>query len=57
MKESEIELMERMEHTYWWHQGKRLLIRSMLDTHRPQRGGTILDYGCGTGENVKLLKE
>ena len=57
MKESEIELMERMEHTYWWHQGKRRLILSILDKYYKNREGVILDYGCGTGENVKLLQK
>jgi len=59
------------EHDYWWHQGKRLIVYSLLNKYwqpRPQRGkdGALsldresrraLDVGCGTGLNLDHLAE
>lgn len=57
MEDTEIARMEKMEHTYWWHQGKRCLIRSFLDKYYKNRQGRILDFGCGTGETLRLLAD
>lgn len=50
--------MHAMERTYWWFQGRRRILHTMLDTierereSQPSNGGgrpVILDIGCGTG--------
>ena len=36
------------EINHWWYRVRRELVRNILDRYR-QKGGVILDVGCGTG--------
>jgi SAM-dependent methyltransferase len=56
VKEDDHQDLADMEATYWWHVGRRYLIRHLLDRHLdrdPTR--KILDVGCGAGGNLDLL--
>ena len=47
-----------MEETYWWHVGRRYIIREFLKQYLgPQGSLDILDVGCGTGRNLELLAQ
>ncbi len=52
------ERMAQMEERYWWHVGRRDLIRRFLARYvAPAGPARILDLGCGTGRNLELLAE
>ncbi|PYS72774.1 MAG: class I SAM-dependent methyltransferase, partial [Acidobacteria bacterium] len=51
-------ILYQVEETHWWYLGRRRIIQSlveqilpMLNNHNPR----ILDVGCGTGANLKML--
>jgi SAM-dependent methyltransferase len=53
-------LLYELEETHWWYVGRRRIIASFvkeicagITDHRPR----ILDVGCGTGANLKMLSE
>lgn len=58
MDATEQDRMKRMEEEYWWHVGRRYLIRRTLEHYLGERGSIdILDVGCGSGRNLKLLEQ
>jgi ubiquinone/menaquinone biosynthesis C-methylase UbiE len=51
-------ILYRVEETHWWYVGRRRIIRSLVERictmlRIPQP--RILDVGCGTGANLKML--
>lgn len=60
MNPEEYGRMKNLEKTYWWHVGRRFIIRAMLKKYfngANEQEKSILDIGCGTGGNAMLLKE
>ncbi len=52
MQEAEYEKMYRFEDTYWWFQGRKSIIFSILDKYMSpdsMKGEKAVDLGCGTG--------
>ena len=56
MKSAEIQKMADMETNYWWHIGKRYLVRSLVECYfGEKRDLNILEIGCGTGGLTQTL--
>ena len=47
MNDEEFRLLDEIEESHWWFQGKRELLETLLEDVRP--GARLLDLGCGTG--------
>src|SRR5437870_1781546 len=58
MYPDEYRVMFEIEDDYWWYRGLRELIKNLLAQYAPARATLpmILDVGCGTGANLKLLQ-
>jgi len=53
-------LVYEVEETHWWYVGRRRIIRSLVEricTTLDNSNPRILDVGCGTGANLKVLAE
>jgi SAM-dependent methyltransferase len=58
VKATEIEKMADMENNYWWHLGKKHLVRSLIRRNfGARRDLNILEVGCGTGGLTQSLIE
>jgi SAM-dependent methyltransferase len=57
MNEREYHVMAELEADHWWYRGLRDLIsRTLVANGFTERSGLrVLDAGCGTGANLKLL--
>lgn len=49
--------MREIEDEHWWFVGRRNIIRRVLSSIDLPEGAHILDVGCGTGGNIRLLSE
>lgn len=49
--------MAAVEQKHWFWQGRRAVIKSVLDTLKIPNDASILEIGTGTGGNVDLLKK
>lgn len=60
MNPSEYDLMASVEHRHWWYVGLRdafLRVLRRFDPDNHLSGGTMLDAGCGTGQNLQWLQQ
>jgi SAM-dependent methyltransferase len=58
MDDNDYETMAALENRHWWYRGLRQSIEQMLRLNRfaLPHGARVLDAGCGTGENLRLLQ-
>lgn len=47
----------RIERDHWWFRGRRRLVASMIRALGIPLSAQVLDVGCGTGANLRLLAE
>ena len=57
MQKQEYRIMEDFEKEYWWHLGKRHLIKKLMGEYFTRKRLNILEVGCGTGELTQLLQK
>jgi len=53
-------ILYQVEDTHWWYVGRRRIIRSLVEKIRATLNTSnprILDVGCGTGANLKMLTD
>ena len=57
MEENEYQKMYELEEKYWWHVGRQDIIFSQIEKLLDSKNKSvdILDVGCGTGINFKIL--
>ena len=55
MNNNEYQKLYNFENFYWWHIGRGYIIQSLLSKITLKRNSRILDAGCGTGGNIKIL--
>jgi len=42
---------------HWWYRGRRVVTKGLVRRGGVQRGGLVLDFGCGTGHMGPVLAE
>jgi SAM-dependent methyltransferase len=47
----------QVEANHWWFYGRRFLFKSHIDALQLPKTVTILDVGCSSGTNLRMLKE
>jgi len=57
MNQKEYEKLYRFEHFYWWHVGRRDILKTFLERFLKSRKNQILEIGCGTGGNLEVLSQ
>lgn len=55
MNKNEYQKLYNFENFYWWHVGRKQIIQSLLQEISLKNNSRILDAGCGTGGNMKIL--
>jgi SAM-dependent methyltransferase len=49
--------MAELDEVHWWYVARRKVLAALIErTVRPPAGARILEVGCGTGHNLKMLE-
>ncbi|MGE5392165.1 MAG: class I SAM-dependent methyltransferase [Candidatus Saccharibacteria bacterium] len=56
MQENEYKTLYELEDYYWWYVGRRRIIGNILSLTMKKPSALTVDYGCGTGSNLPLLR-
>jgi len=52
------EKMAELDDRHWWYRARREIIADLIRRQaKPPNGAAILEIGCGTGHNLKMLSE
>jgi SAM-dependent methyltransferase len=52
------ERMAELDERHWWFVARRRILASVIRrVARPPRGARVLEVGCGTGHNLRMLSE
>jgi len=57
MNIDEYKTLHGFEDFYWWHVGRREVVKDVLGRILKQKKNSILEIGCGTGGNGKTLSK
>lgn len=57
MEKEEYQRLYDFENFYWWHIGRRYIIKSLISQIFPKKNSQILDVGCGCGGNFNTLSQ
>lgn len=57
MNNEEYKKLYKFEQFYWWHVGRRFILKSFLERFLKNKKNKILEFGCGTGGNLKFLSD
>ena len=49
--------MIRQEKEHWWFKARREILGAYLDNLKLRENINILEIGCGTGGNIKMLQQ
>jgi SAM-dependent methyltransferase len=49
--------MASFESRHWWFVGRRRILESLLSSLALQQGAKVLEIGCGTGGNLRMLSK
>ena len=52
MQTEQFQLHSQMGENHWWFTGRREILRQVIHQALPPAGQTLLDIGCGTGDNL-----
>jgi len=47
--------MAETEYSHWWFSGRRAILDAMIETLSLPKNAKILEVGCGTGGNLRML--
>jgi SAM-dependent methyltransferase len=51
------EQMAELDEVHWWYVARRKVLQSLIERRaRPSADARILEVGCGTGHNLKMLE-
>lgn len=56
MEKTSYDIEKEVERFHWWFSVRRKLLRSILVSLPIGDGSTVLDIGCGSGSNLRLLQ-
>lgn len=57
MEAKEYEIMQKLEGEHWWFVARRKVIAAMLSQLNLPANAQVLEIGCGSGGNLKMLSQ